>query len=71
MFFSLGKKSEKLWQRYSIYLKITNLQISKFALTTRTYKWWGNMRLWELWEVRAARARWEGWELGEEKIIEK
>lgn len=56
MFFSLGKKSEKLWQRYSIYLKITNLQISKFALTTGTYKWWGNMRLWELWEVRAARA---------------
>ncbi len=56
MFFSLGKKSEKLWQRYSIYLKITNLQISKFALTTGTYKWWGNMRLWERWEVRAARA---------------
>ena len=37
-------------------MKITNLQISKFALTTGTYKWWGNMRLWERWEVRAVRA---------------
>jgi hypothetical protein len=37
MFFSLGKKSEKLWQRYSIYLKITNLQISKFAKSKIKY----------------------------------